>query len=101
MSAELLARKAVAELRRIRDEKVGSLRRCKPRPPTVTESGGVVPACGIEEIALYAVDTNATIDALNLSIEIIEQEFEKLTKPEEPPADEPTDDPQARKNLYG
>ncbi len=101
MSAELLARKVVAELRRIRDERVGNLRRCKPRAPTVTESGGVVPATTASEIAFYAIDTNATIDALNLSMTIIEEEFKKLTQPEEPPADEPTEDPQARKNLYG
>lgn len=101
MSAELLARKVVAELRRIRDERVGNLRRCKPRAPTVTESGGVVPSATCEEVALYAVDLNATIDALNMSIAVIEEEFNKLTKPEEPPGELASDDPQARKNLYG
>lgn len=100
MSAELLARKAVAELRRIRDERVGNLRRCRPRAPTVTESGGVVPCAGIEEIALYAVETNATIEALNVAISTIEEEFEKLSKPEDPPEEPTTDEPQARR-LYG
>jgi hypothetical protein len=99
MSAELLARKAVAELRRIRDDKVSSLRRCKPRPPTVTESGGVVPSATCEEISLFAVDVNATIDALNIAIETIEVEYKKLTQPEDP-ADEDDGKKQAR-SFYG
>jgi len=99
MSAELLARKAVAELRRIRDEKIGSLRRCKPRPPTVTESGGVVPSATCEEISMFAVDTNATIDALGIAIEIIEAEFKKLTQPEEPVVE--VDEKKQARRLYG
>jgi len=98
MSAELLARKAVAELRRIRDEKVGSLRRCKPRPPTVAETG-IVPAASAEEIAFYAIDTNATIDALGIAIEIIEAEFKKLTQPEEPVVE--VDEKKQARRLYG
>ena len=99
MSAELLARKAVAELRRIRDDKVASLRRCKPRPPTVTESGGVVPAATAEEIAFYAIDTNATVDALGIAIEIIEAEFKRLTQPEEPVVED--DEKKQARSFYG
>lgn len=100
MSAELLARKAVTELRKIRDEKIGSLRRCKPRAPTVTAEGSVIAATTSEEIAFYAIDTNATIDALNIAISVIEEQFKKLTQPEEPEAEQTTDQKQARR-LYG
>ena len=99
MSAELLARKAVAELRRIRDEKIGSLRRCKPRPPTVTEGGGVIPAVSAEEIAFYAIDTNATVDALGIAIETIEVEYKKLTQPEDPVVED--DEKKQARSFYG
>ena len=101
MSAELLARKVTAELKRMRDDKVSGLRKCKPRSPTVLPEGqGTIPAATSEEIALYAVDLNATIDALNNAISVIEEEFKKLTQPEEP-APETPEEPQARKSLYG
>ena len=72
----------------MRDDKVNNLRRCKPRPPTQIE-GGIIPASTCEEIALYAVDTNAAIDALNLAVEIIEAEYKKMTSSEEPEVDKP------------
>jgi len=73
----------VKALRGLRDDKINNLRRCKPRPPTQIE-GGVIPASTCEEIALYAVDTNSSIDALNLAVEIIEAEYKKLISTEEP-----------------
>lgn len=83
MSADLLARNCVKTLRDLRDDKVKTLRRCKPRPPTMME-GAVIPASGIEEIALFAVEVNATIDAFNIAIEAIEAEFKRMTSPEDP-----------------
>lgn len=101
MSAELLARKAVAELRRVRDEKVGNLRKCKPRFATITKEGGVIGAATVEEIALYAVDTNATVDALNMAIDIIEVEFNKITRPEEPEDTADESKPKQARTFYG
>lgn len=96
MSAELLARKAVAELRRIQAEKVAGLRKCRPRAPTVLPDGaGTIPSATCEEVAMYAIDINATVDALNVAIETIELEFKRLSQPEEPAPD--TEQPQARK----
>jgi len=93
MSADLLARNCVKALRDLRDEKIKMLRRCKPRPPTTLE-GAVIPAATAEEVAFYAIDLNATIDALNNSIDLIEREYKKLTEPEQPASVEPQ---QARK----
>ena len=95
MSADLLARNCVRALRDLREEKFKMLRRCKPRPPT-TMNEAVVPAATAEEIAFYAVDLNATIDAIDRTIDLIEKEYKKLTAPEEPANDTP---PQAR-NFY-
>jgi hypothetical protein len=88
MSADLLARNCVRVLKAIREEKTKALRRCKPRPPTEV-NGTMIPAASCEEIALYAVDTNATVDAFNLAIDTIESEYKKIVSPEQPD-DEPT-----------
>lgn len=83
MSADLLARNCVRVLREVREEKTKSLRRCKPRPP-MEVNGSIVPSATAEEIAFYAIDTNATIDAINLAIDTIEKEYKKIVSPEEP-----------------
>ena len=83
MSADLLARKVTARLREIREDKINALRRCKPRAPMVIE-GAAVPAATAEEIAFFAIDTNATIDAINMLMLVVEEEYKKLTNPEEP-----------------
>ena len=61
--------------------------------------GSTVPAATCEEIALFAVDTNATVDALGLAIETIEAEYKKIISPEAA-SDETTPKPLARKS-YG
>jgi|TARA_R110000868_G_scaffold154926_1_gene381228 hypothetical protein len=83
MSADLLARKVTARLRELREDKINALRRCKPRAPMVVE-GATVPSATCEEIALFAVDTNATIDAINMLMSVVEEEYKKLINPEEP-----------------
>jgi CBS-domain-containing membrane protein len=96
MSADLLARNCVKILNSLRDEKVRNLRRCKPRPPTEV-NGAIVPAASAEEIAFYSIDLNATIDALNEAVDVIQAEFKRLTQPEEPPSEE--ENPKAR-SIY-
>ena len=83
MSADLLARKVTGRLREIREEKINALRRCKPRAPMIVE-GAAVPAATAEEIAFFAIDTNATIDAINMLMSVVEEEYKKLINPEEP-----------------
>jgi hypothetical protein len=83
MSVDLLARNVINSLLKIKEAKILSLRRCKPRGPTVVENA-VIEASSCEEIALFAVDVNATIDAINLAIDTIEAEYKKLINPEEP-----------------
>ena len=86
MSADLLARNCVRVLREVREEKTKSLRRCKPRPP-MEVNGSIVPSATAEEIAFYAIDTNATIDAINMLMSVVEEEYKKLINPEEPGTD--------------
>lgn len=83
MSADLLARKVTARLREIREDKINSLRRCKPRVPTIVE-GAAIPAATAEEIAFFAIDTNSTIDAINMVILMIEEEYKKITSSDQP-----------------
>ena len=83
MSADLLSRNVIRSLSKIREAKILSLRRCKPRGATVVE-GTVIDPSSCEEIALFAVDTNAAIDAINLAIDTIEAEYKKIVSPEEP-----------------
>jgi len=83
MSADLLARKVTARLREIREDKINALRRCKPRAPMVVE-GAAVPAATAEEIAFFAIDTNSTIDAINMVILMIEEEYKKITSSDQP-----------------
>ena len=97
MSADLLARKVTARLREAREEKVNSLRRCKPRAPMIVE-GAAIAAATAEEIAFFAIDTNATIDAFNIAMSIIEEEYKKIISPEQPDGDKPS---QARTVQYG
>ena len=94
MSADLLARNCVRVLREVREEKTKSLRRCKPRPP-MEVNGSIVPSATAEEIAFYAIDTNATIDAINLAIDTIEKEYKKIVSPEEPDVE-----PTKARNIY-
>ena len=99
MSADLLARNCVSTLRSLREERVKTLRRCKPRAPMVVEESSI-PAATCEEIALYAVDTNATVEALDLAINTIEEEYQKIIRPEQAPEDDAETKTQARK-PYG
>jgi hypothetical protein len=46
--------------------------------------GAAVPAATAEEIAFFAIDTNATIDAINMLMSVVEEEYKKLINPEEP-----------------
>ena len=88
MSADLLARNCVKVLKAAREEKIKTLRRCKPRPP-IEVNGSVISASSAEEIAFSAIDTNATIDAINLAIDTIEAEYQKIVSPEEPEKEKP------------
>lgn len=99
MTADLLRSRSVARLTQIRADTVGRLRLCKPRAPLQMQDGAVIPSATPDEIALYAVDLNATVDALDRAIEIIQDEFKKMTSPEEPAVQQDTPN-QARK-LYG
>lgn len=49
--------------------------------------GAAVPAATAEEIAFFAIDTNATIDAINMLMSVVEEEYKKLINPEEPGTD--------------
>ena len=84
MTADLLQQRVLSRLRERRNEVVMRLRLCKPRNPTVFEQG-VVAASSSEEIAMLAVDINATVDALDNAIAVIQEEFKKLTSPEQEP----------------
>jgi len=46
--------------------------------------GAAVAAATAEEIAFFAIDTNATIDAINMLMSVVEEEYKKLINPEEP-----------------
>lgn len=84
MSADELRTRVVKTLSDELGARVKNLRRCKPRPPTVMQDGTQVAAAGVEEIALYAVDTNAWIDALTMAINLIDEEFRKMNEPVKP-----------------
>ena len=84
MSADDLRQRVAKRLAEIRDAKVKNLRRCKPRPPTVMQDGTQIAAAGVEEIALFAVDTNAWIEALDLALETMDDEFRKMNEPVRP-----------------
>lgn len=99
MSADDLRRRVEARLVEARDDNVKNLRRCKPRPPTAMQGGAIVPAATTEEIALYAVDTNAWIDALTKAIEIIDDEYQKMTAPVVP-RDERVDEQPKTGQVY-
>lgn len=101
MSIDLLRQRVLARLTELRAEKVNNLRRCKPRSALVLDKGAVVESPSCEEIALFAVDTNATIDAIDLTIAAINEEFKKITSPEEPETQTDEDKQQARKPIYG
>lgn len=97
MTADLLRSNTTRRLREQREETLKRLRHCKPRAPILYEKTGIAPAAQCEEIALSAVDINATIDALDRAIEIIAEEFKKIMSPEEPA----TDDTKTGKEFYG
>ncbi len=99
MSADELRRRVELKLVEVRDAKVKNLRRCKPRPPTVMQDGTQISAAGVEEIALFAVDTNAWIDALNLAMETIDDEYTKMTAPVVP-KDENVGEKQEHRQVY-
>lgn len=98
MTADILRSRTVARLTQLRADTVGNLRRCKPRAPLKIGDSAVIPATSAEEIALYAVETNATIDALDRAIEAIQDEFKKLVSPEQEPD---ADDTKPARKLYG
>lgn len=83
MTADVLRSNVTRRLKEQRDETLRRLRQCKPRSPILYEQG-VAPATQCEEIALSAVDINATVDALDKALEIVAEEFKKLMSPEEP-----------------
>jgi hypothetical protein len=60
--------------------------------------GAAIAAATAEEIAFFAIDTNATIDAFNIAMSIIEEEYKKIISPEQPDGDKPS---QARTVQYG
>ena len=83
MTPDLLRSRIVARLTEQRAETLGKLRRCKPRAPLVMDQGTIA-ATTAEEIALFAVDTNATVDALEQAIAIVQEEYKRLVSPEQP-----------------
>lgn len=99
MTADALRSRVIARLIETRATTVGNLRRCRPRAPTQMQGGAVINAATAEEIALYAVDLNATIDALDNAINIIQDEFKKLMSPEQPDDDEKPG--KEARQLYG
>lgn len=98
MSADVLCNRVLAALRESRVAAVAKLRNCKPRAPIQMPDGAVVPPATAEEIALYAVEVNATVDTLDRAISLIQDEFKKLTSPEQP--DEPIK-PKGKEPIYG
>ena len=60
--------------------------------------GAAVAAATAEEIAFFAIDTNATIDAFNIAMSIIEEEYKKIISPDHPEDDNTS---QARTVQYG
>lgn len=107
VTADLLRQRVLARLTELRADKVNSLRRCKPRSAMVMRDGAVIAASTPDEIAMFAVDTNASIDALDIAINAINEEFRKLTSPEQPEdtaqaaANEDNRLQQARRPAYG
>lgn len=105
MTADLLSQRVLSRLRERRNDSVMRLRLCKPRSPIVQGAGNggasvaVIPPASVEEIALFAVDVNATVDALDNAIAIIQEEFKKITSPEQP--DEDADSKPKGKDFYG
>lgn len=92
MSADLLCQRVLKILRERRNDSVQRLRLCKPRMPIVQSNGGsamaVTPSASAEEIALHAVDINATVDALDNAIAIVQEEYKKIVSPEQPDEDD-------------
>lgn len=98
MSADVLCNRVLAALKESRADAVGKLRNCKPRAPIQMPDGAVVPPSSAEEIALYAVEVNATVDTLDRAIALIQDEFKRLTTPELAREPEPT---KGKENYYG
>lgn len=85
MTAAIIRDAAVKRLSEVREKSISALRFCKYMPATGTDKGMIQPQ-SCEEIALKANEANAWIEAMDGAIEILNQEFRKLTEPEQKPA---------------
>lgn len=98
MSFELHDRVTRA-LKEARENAVQRLRKCKPRSPIQMQDGAVIDASGCEEIALAAVDINATVDALDLALRILDDEWKRIQRPDVDV--EVEDETKQRGSIYG
>lgn len=88
MSATLLRDAVIHRLKSAREQHIKSLRHCRYQPAVGIDKG-ILPATTAENIALFANQTNAWIEALDSISEIIDQEHKKLTQPEGPAVAKP------------
>lgn len=81
MSAEVLRSNIIRQLAEAREKHIKALRLCKYQPAVGTDKG-IVPAVNTESIALYANQTNAWIEAIDMISELVEAEARKIMQPE-------------------
>lgn len=89
MTAETLRANVLRRIDEARERHIQALRRCKYQPAVIHKEGAVVPPSSVEQIALYANQTNASIEMLDGISLIINEEFRKLTQPETPQEKKP------------
>lgn len=81
MTAAILRDAVMRRLDEARQRHLLALRMCKYQPAAGTDKG-IVPAVTVEQIALFANQTNASIEMLDGIADILNHEFRKLTEPE-------------------
>lgn len=83
MSAENLRAAVNKRIAVAREQHIKALRRCKYHPAVVHKEGAVIPPMTCENIALFAAQTNASIEMLDGIRALIDEEFEKIMRPEQ------------------
>lgn len=83
MSAENLRAAVHKRIDEAREQHIKALRRCKYHPAVLHKEGAVIPAADCNAIALFAVQTNASIEMLDGLREILDSEFNKIMRPEQ------------------